>query len=221
MICFLYIRYLIVKQFRCQGAFLGLLLIKFHEIFRRIPEQRNTGFPACRLPEKFHVQAILLFFIITFAAGCGGVSVVGLHPEYPPVEKKTFAVYSDFVEADSLQPTFQWQPFPRPEDNFSGRVHDVTYELRIWTAVPGMSGELRYARDGLELPSHKLEEPLDPSNKYLWSVQAHFMIDGNPRMIEWGLAGVPLRNESVPNLSCFRFKTPNPDKPEPTRLLNF
>jgi hypothetical protein len=30
----------------------------------------------------------------------------------------------------------------------------------------------------------------------------------NPGNLEWGMAGLPLRNESVPNLSCFRFKTP-------------
>ena len=49
---------------------------------------------------------------------------------------------------------------------------------------------------------------LEPSNQYLWSVRARFRIDGNMRVTEWGMAGLPLRNESVPNLPCFRFKTP-------------
>jgi hypothetical protein len=84
---------------------------------------------------------------------------------------------------------------------------DVTYELRIWTTTQGPSGKLRYSRDGLKLPSHKLDDPLEPSIQYLWSVRARFMIDGDIRVTEWGMAGLPLRNESVPNLSCFRFKT--------------
>jgi len=102
---------------------------------------------------------------------------------------------------DSLQPTFQWQPFPRPADEFADRIQDVTYELRIWTTTQGLSGKLRYSRDGLKLPSHKLEEPLEPSIQYLWSVRARFMIDGDLRVTEWGMAGLPLRDESVPNLT--------------------
>ena len=121
--------------------------------------------------------------------------------------KKAFATHCEFVEMDSLQPTFQWQPFPRPSDDFADKVQDVTYELRIWTTFQGPSGKLRYSRDGLKLPSHKLEEPLEPSIQYLWSVRARFMIDGDMRVTEWGMAGLPLRNEAVPNLSCFRFKT--------------
>jgi hypothetical protein len=124
------------------------------------------------------------------------------------LEKKIFATYPDFVEVDSLQPTFQWQPFPRPKDHLAGKVQNVTYELRIWTMTPGESGKLRYARNGLKSPFHKVEEPLEPSSKYFWSVRARFMIDGHVRVIEWGLAGIPLRNEAVPNQSCFRFKTP-------------
>ena len=97
------------------------------------------------------------------------VSVVGLHPNYPPLEKKAFATHCEFVEVDSLQPTFQWQPFPQPADDFADRIQDVTYELRIWTTTQGPSGKLRYSRDGLKLPSHKLEESLEPSIQYLWS----------------------------------------------------
>jgi len=170
--------------------------------------KQNRCLSTWRILVELCGQSILIILVFSILSGCAGVTVVGLHPEYPPVEKKTFAIYSDFVEVDSLQPTFQWQPFPRPEDDFADRAQDVTYELRIWTTVPGPSGKLRYARDGLELPAHKLEKPLEPSTQYLWSVRACFMIDGNSRVTEWGMARIPLRNESVPNLSCFRFKTP-------------
>jgi hypothetical protein len=148
--------------------------------------------------------------VLAILSGCGGMTVVGLHPVYPPLEKRVFATHCEFVEVDSLQPTFQWQPFPRPADDFAVRIQDVSYELGVWTMTQGPSGRIRYSREGLKLPSHKLEEPLEPSILYLWSVRAHFMFDGNSRVTEWGMAGLALRNESVPNLSCFRFKTLEP-----------
>jgi hypothetical protein len=184
------------------------LIRKFHEIFGFVREQQNTNFLTGRMPVRFYNDGLFTLLIVVFIAGCGGVTVVGLHPEYPILEKKTFAVYTDFLEVDSVQPTFRWQPFPRPEDDLAGRIQSVTYELRIWSMIPGESGKLKYLRNGLKLPYHKLEKPLEPSNNYLWSVRARFMIDGHLRLIEWGLAGIPLRNEAVPNSSCFRFKTP-------------
>lgn len=161
-----------------------------------------------RLPFRWCGQSIRLILLFSIISGCGGVPVVGLRPEYPPLEKSAFAVHTDFVEVDSPQPTFKWQSFPRPEDDLADRVYDVTYELRIWATIPGPSGKLRYARDGLEQPTHKLEKPLEPSSQYFWSVRTRFMIDGESRVIEWGMAGIPLRKEAVPNASCFRFKTP-------------
>lgn len=176
-------------------------------IFNKGVNKRNRCLCAWKIAEELCGQSISILLVLAILSGCGGVSVVGLHPKYPPLEKKAFATHCEFVEVDSLQPTFQWEPFPRPADDFSDRIQYVTYELRIWTTTQGPSGKLRYTRDGLKLPSHKLEEPLEPSIQYLWSVRARFMIDGDMRVTEWGMAGLPLRNESVPNLSCFRFKT--------------
>lgn len=125
-----------------------------------------------------------------------------------------FALWGKFVEVDSLQPTLKWEPFQRQEDGdadqekFLSRIEDVTYELRIRKTITANSGELVYARERLKLPYHKLEEPLEPSTQYLWSVRSHFVLDGHPRTIEWGLAGFLLRGEVVPNPSCFRFSTP-------------
>jgi hypothetical protein len=152
--------------------------------------------------------------IVAFLAGCGGVPIVGLHPEYPPVEKGTFSLFSDFVMVDSLQPTFRWGPFPRPEylkvdeEGAFNRIEAVAYELRIWKTTTGKSGPLVYIREGLTVPNHQLEEALEPSTQYLWTVRARFRIDGRLHFIEWGLAGNVLRGQTVPNPSCFRFKTP-------------
>jgi len=160
---------------------------------------------------RYRTLVVILLFIMT---GCG-TPRVGLQPEYPPFKKGMFALWGKFVEVDSLQPTLKWESFPRQEDGdvdqegLLNRIEDVTYELRIWKTLTASSGELVYARDGLKLPSHRLEEFLEPSTQYLWSVRAHFMLDGHPRTIEWGLAGFLLRGEVVPNPSCFRFVTPS------------
>jgi hypothetical protein len=178
----------------------------FQKIFSD-PEQQTTSSLAGRRLDRFCRHGLLWLLLVVLSADCG-IAVVGPHPAYPPLEKKIFAIYPDFVEVDSLQPTFYWQPFPRPEDFLAGKVKDVTYELRIWRMTPGESGKIVYARRDLKSPYHKLEEPLETASKYFWSVRAYFLIDGHKRVTEWGLAGIPLRNEAVPNQSCFRFKTP-------------
>jgi len=185
----------------------------FHKIFGLDPEQQNKISLSGPLLGGICRHGLSWLLIVVFIAGCG-VAVVGLHPAYPPVEKRIFAIYPDFVEVDSLQPTFHWQTFPRPKDSLSGKVQEVTYEFRIWTMTPGESGKVRYARSGLKSPYHKVEEPLEPSSKFFWSVRARFLIDGQVRVTEWGLAGIPLRDEAVPNQSCFRFQTPARQVPE-------
>ncbi len=174
--------------------------------------KRNIRFHAWKTPGKsygfcgFFGRSIRFILACSLLSACGGVSVVGLHPENPPLVKRTLALFCDFVDVDSLRPTFRWRTFPGPRDDLADKVRDVTYELRVWTASRDASGKLIYARQNLKTSSHKPEEPLEPSTRYLWSVRAHFFIDGNSRVTEWGMAGRPLRNESVPNLSCFRFK---------------
>jgi len=158
--------------------------------------------------------------ILVVTAGCG-IPVAGLQPEYPPVERRTFSILTEFVEVSSLEPTLRWEPFPRPIDRKAGeeggldRIGEVTYELRLWKTTTGESAELVYARGGLKVPHHILEKPLEPGTRYLWSVRAGFTVDGHFQVIEWGLAGYLLRGQTVPNDSCFRFQTPeNAPPPE-------
>ena len=156
----------------------------------------------------------LLFLVFAgFISGCGGISSIGLRPEYPPLEKGSFKLWGEFVEVDSLQPTLRWQKFPRKEDHEAeeGRLkqaRDVSYELRIWQTVHGYSGSLVYARDGLATPYHQLDQALEPSSNYLWTVRARFKLEGLSQFTEWGMAGYMLRGTVVPNPSCFRFTTP-------------
>jgi hypothetical protein len=169
------------------------------------------------LPEMFrsviYRQLLACVLCLGPIAGCGGIPKAGLHPENPPAEMGTFALWTDYVEVESLQPELRWQTFPRPEDIEADKagelnlIQELSYELRVWKTITGSSGELVYKRRGLTQAHHTLEEPLEPSTKYLWSVRAQFMLDGYTRVTEWGLAGFLLQGEVVPNPSCYRFKT--------------
>ena len=185
--------------------------------------ERSSAYPLseCRIREPVVNRAFsrscriwIALSAALFLAACQGATVVGLVPVYPPVKIKTFSLYGGFVEVDSLQPTFQWQPFTLSEeaaaDKTSGTkvIEDVTYEIRIWKTAAGADGKLIYERRDLVEAHHRIETPLEPGTRYFWSIRPHFRLNGYPRTIEWSLAGYALRNEAVPNESCLRFQTP-------------
>ena len=188
---------------------------------RRIPHRSGTAGTMLVHGRLRHWWARAIRWPGVLALLCGAcvvgcsLSTVGLPPAYPPIEKDTFALWSRFVEADSVQPTLRWQAFPPPADGTGAApgkvpaVEQVTYELRVWKTQPGHPEVLVYAREGLPEPFHAFENALDPSSHYLWTVRAQFLLDGRPRTTEWGLAGYTLRDEVVPNRSCFRFATPS------------
>ncbi len=166
-----------------------------------------------RLPVWLFIS-ILVSVVAGAVAGCGKPAMIGLRPDEPPVEKKWYALLAEFVEVDSLTPTFRWQPLDRAiiGQSISGEsppfIDNVSYELRIWQTVVKGEGKLAYSRLQLTAAEHRLEQPLDPGTRYYWSVRAHVVINGCPRTTEWALAGYLLRGETVPNESCLRFKTP-------------
>ena len=110
-----------------------------------------------------------------------------------------------FSMADSLQPNFRWQAFPRPVDlqgahRKPNEFSDVTYDIDIFKAVrkydpegQGLfwddytyaAGPRIYARSGLKHPWYRLETPLKPCARYAWTVRAHFLLNGRPRVTEW------------------------------------
>lgn len=151
----------------------------------------------------------LLFLVI----GCS-FPQAGLQPNSPAATRSAFSLTTDFVEADSVQPALAWQSVTQTlyENNKrnidAATISDITYELRIWETDTGYSGKLVYRRLGIPTTYHTVEEPLKPNGEYLWSVRAHFLLDGKPRVSEWGMAGFVMQHEPVPNPSCFRFKTP-------------
>jgi len=160
----------------------------------------------------------LIFLIVAgvlaaAATGCGKPALVGLSPDYPVVRKEWYSLVTEFVEVDSLTPTFRWKPLdialvaPLPPME-QAHVDHVSYEIRIWQTVTNGTGKLVYARDRLAATEHRVTRSLTPGTRYYWSIRAHFEVNGLHRITEWTLAGYLLRSETVPNESCLRFQTP-------------
>ena len=93
-----------------------------------------------------------------------------------------------------------------------GHITEVTYDLRVWETPhryspprvrrgpkgvitdvrdepPGrFDGERSpiYVRTGLTTPSHRIELPLKPATYYRWTIRARFLLNGQPRITDWG-----------------------------------
>jgi hypothetical protein len=146
----------------------------------------------------------------------GEAPISGFKPIYPPQRlsismpvtgpgSENFSLVF-WQEVDSLQPTLQWQPFPGIEHKLHSfnketasyesapfievderHVSDVRYDLKIWKASNRTRGNLVYERTGIEGTSHRIDEPLEPDTRYLWTIRARFRLDGKPRLTEWSM----------------------------------
>jgi hypothetical protein len=107
----------------------------------------------------------------------------GLKPIYPEFKPK---FERELPEASPV-PTLRWEAFP-------GK--NVTYDLRIWRAANFLSplnisnGELVCEQENLLEPSYTVEEPLGSSRVYVWSVRAHFDVDGIRKVTQWSRMSV-------------------------------
>ena len=139
-------------------------------------------------------QRLTCLGVVLVVAGCAQFPVSGLRPQYPKARFRFGGPGGEvaYVKVDSLQPTLLWEPFPRPQDHEADkegvlkRIRNVAYDLKILRALDNYPIELIYARQGLPEPSHSIEEPLEPSTKYFWTIRARFELDGHSRVIAWG-----------------------------------
>lgn len=175
---------------------------------------------------KYSVLFFLIALWVTTVSAC--TQVYGLKPEYPKLKYSFMDNSILFVEVDSLQPTLRWEPFIPPaekkvdNEGVVSRFSEVTYELKIWRVEEDWHpfyvyfhhypSDIIYFRQGIIEPYHRLEEPLKPATKYIWTVRASFKLDGHCRVTEWGLVNVhfplPRLFEIVPEPNYYRFKTP-------------
>ena len=109
----------------------------------------------------------------------------------PPFRNK---IYSDLAKMNmghleryrlpDLQPTFEWEKFPRNFDvtpgNEPGQARNLHYDFRVYGGIG-----IAYERFGLDFPRHKVEVPLKPCEVYRWTARATFDLNGSPRVTEW------------------------------------
>jgi hypothetical protein len=171
----------------------------------------------------------LIAVCLLFTACSHKIPASGIRPEYP--ENRIGGMFDHngeilFVEIDRLYPVFRWEPFPGPEDlkadkqGMLGRIRNVTYDLRIWSAVNDMPSKIIYSKTGLPQPSHKLETRLLSCEKYFWTARARFELNGEVRVTKWGESWIGTlkdddriamsRSSVIPHPLLFRFQTPCP-----------
>jgi hypothetical protein len=166
-------------------------------------------------------QGLFCLVALLLLSSCGlRLYFYGLKPEYPKMQYSFGGARIAISEVNSLQPTFRWESFPRPQDikndkdGLIAQIHNVTYDLKIWRVEDYNSGKIAYRREGLPEPLHKIEEPLEPSTRYSWTIRARFEVDGHIRVTEWGALCVNNRSPIVqygsPNrcYSGYQFDTP-------------
>ena len=85
----------------------------------------------------------------------------------------------------TLQPTLSWDTLSlsngKKIDMAIRSISRITYELRVWKN--GVGGrEPAYERKGLTETKHRIEDPLEPSTVYAWTVRARFVLDNQTRL---------------------------------------
>ena len=125
---------------------------------------------------------------------------------------------------DSLRPTLEWEPLPRPRDrrpenqDVIAGLKDVQYDLKIWEANDGHPGRLVYDRPGLTESRHRLTYPLGPATRYFWTFRARYQLDGEPQATRWAFSLAPVNPpmpatgscnlDVIPDPNYYRFATP-------------
>ncbi len=130
--------------------------------------------------------------------GCSfNASVYGLRPISPPVRLGAmFSSYNGqlvYPVVDFGRPSLHWETFTPPVaiPGNSTSPTNITYQLRVWKVRNGSPGELVYEREGLPMPTHTLQKPLEPDTRYFWSVRARFELNGESRLTDWSRALQP------------------------------
>lgn len=147
---------------------------------------------------RWAVRVSLISLVLL--AGCApppeyyAPSAFGLRPLQPPPADR----YGPST-VNSLQPVLRWEEFPRRQERVAdsegvvNRIRRVTYELRIWKKRgtvfrPGgdFAGDSVYTRKDLMTTTHQIKVTLEPGARYLWTVRARYLLDGKPRVTDWG-----------------------------------
>ena len=159
-----------------------------------LPTGRRMGGARLRSEAKRCYQQMADSFVVqqlvAMPALRGRDSRCGLLVEPLPIISGWFG-----VNVDTLNPTLKWQPFPAGLDTSGAGlsaatdVSAVIYEVGIWEGEPydpyAKERDPVYYRSSLHETEHRLEENLEPSTTYAYSVRARFLAQGQPRLTPW------------------------------------
>jgi hypothetical protein len=184
----------------------------------RLTRALETGYEA--LGAHIHDQMFRLYPFPSSAVQWDGpiTTFYGLAPIFPATRgglsgNNLFGRSLDWVQVETLRPTFEWQGFPRESDLREApaemaRVRDIRYELVVASECRFTPCEIIYRREGLEGTRHTIERPLRAGQRYFWTVRARFELDGRDWVTEWGSITPPGRDRlTVPSIHSYRFQT--------------
>ena len=94
--------------------------------------------------------------------------------------------------AASTHPTMRWEAlsgtgsWARTDPSGAlARAGDIRYQLRVWKVEGELATEIAYEQNDLRTDRHRLEQPLQPRSRYLWSVRGVFRTDGREYPTGW------------------------------------
>jgi len=158
--------------------------------------------PRGRGPTGRHGALLLALGVLLSATACARFD--GLKPLEPAVGRP-----AHYPKVDSLQPVLAWE---------ASREPGATYDLAICPAQDasfrvgntGTPGQAVYYRQGLRETRHRVETPLEPRTKYLWSVR----VRAGGTVSDWStytyMYGGRVREQYLDKKLPFRFRTPEP-----------
>lgn len=112
----------------------------------------------------------------------------------------------DNSRTPTVRPLLVWEPMPGGDDP---RVSELVYDVLVLDA----SGGLLVERRGLVACQFQLEEPLEYSHAYLWTVRARFRWEGRRRETGWSRLSDPSERLAalvMPPPKYLPFRTPAP-----------
>jgi len=136
------------------------------------------------------------YFFGTWDA-CGLAWVSPMREYHPKISDTNARNWNRFPSVASRQPTLAWETMPRDSDRRTASqavlsaISNVRYDLRVWQVINNAPPRLIYERRDLPTPSHTLEVPLLPKNRYFWSVRARFDLAGRAHATKWGYYRTP------------------------------
>lgn len=176
-------------------------------------------------PHASTTFAALLAAAIVVLSGCSSVTYKYVQPVAPAISGN----FMEYPVVESLQPTLKWQAMPDAFKDATIESYDVAVypapkrEMGLMdslnAALQQQFGDPVYSKDGIKATELKVDKPLRPDTKYVWTVRVHYKKGGADAVSPWASYDAKVRKEYVlysetatVNDACFGFRTP-PAKP--------